>query len=77
MSHLSIYLDRETETLVRKAAKKNSLSMSKWIARQLKKSAQDEWSESFKNLAGSIPEMPLIEDIRKGFRSNDARRETW
>jgi hypothetical protein len=76
MSHLSIYLDRETETMVRRAAQKNSLSMSKWISRQLKKSACDEWSEGFKKLAGSIPDMPSIEDIRKD-RGRDAGREKW
>jgi hypothetical protein len=76
MSHLSIYLDRETETMVRKAAKKNSLSMSKWISRQLKKSARNEWSEGFRKLAGSIPDMPSIEDIRKDL-GRDASREKW
>jgi uncharacterized protein (DUF1684 family) len=76
MSHLSLYLDRETETIVRKAAKKNSLSLSKWISRQLKKSARDEWSDNFKKLAGSIPDMPLIEEIRKG-PGIDSKRETW
>jgi hypothetical protein len=74
MSHLSIYLDRETEIMVRKAADKNSLSMSKWIVRQLKKTAQDEWSEGFKKLAGSIPDMPSIDEIREDL-GNDVRRE--
>jgi len=76
MSHLSIYLDRETEIIVRNAAEKNSLSMSKWIVRQLKKSAQDEWSENFKKLAGSIPDMPLIADIHQDI-GKDALREKW
>lgn len=76
MSHLSLYLDRETETIVRKAAEKNSISLSKWIVRQLKKSAKDEWSDNFKNLAGSIPDMPLIEELRND-PGIDSNRETW
>lgn len=76
MSHLSIYLDRETEKMVRKAASKSSLSMSKWIVRQLKKTAHEEWSEGFKKLAGSIPDMPSADEIRKDL-GNDAGREQW
>jgi hypothetical protein len=76
MSHLSIYLDRDTEKMVRKAADKNSLSMSKWIVRQLKKTAQEEWSEGFKKLAGSIHDMPSSDEIRKSL-GRDVTREKW
>lgn len=76
MSHLSIYLDNETEVTVRKAAENSSMSVSKWIVYQLKKSVQTEWSEHFKQLAGSLPDLPDLDDIREGF-STDSSREKW
>jgi hypothetical protein len=75
MCHLSIYVDRETESIIRKAAKKSSVSMSKWICSQLLKSIQTEWSDSFKKLAGSIPDMPSLHEIR-AFSSSDSKSQS-
>jgi hypothetical protein len=65
MSHLTLYLDRETENLVRVAAKESNISVSKWVASTIKKVAHSSWPPEIKRMAGAWPDFPKAEDLRK------------
>jgi hypothetical protein len=74
MSHISLYLDRETESIVRKAAKHAHQSMSKWIAGVIRRAAQSDWPEDVRKAAGSWNDAPLAEELRSN-HGEDIRRE--
>jgi len=56
MPQLNIYLDKESEKAVRAAARKQSLSLSKWAGRELLRAASKgkQWPEDYSTLLGSI-----------------------
>jgi len=75
MSHITLYLDNHTESVVRAAAKRAHLSLSKWIAGVVTRAVRDSWPEEVRSAAGSWPEAPLAEQLRIS-EASDARRET-
>ena len=74
MAHLTIYLSDEVEQQARKAAKAAKTSMSKWIANQIETAVKTSWSPEFLEAAGSVPDFPELDELRKGYGS-DVRRE--
>jgi hypothetical protein len=75
MAHLTIYLSDDVERKVRKAAKTARLSVSKWVADQVKKSVETSLPPQFLALAGAFPDFPDASDLRKGY-GEDVKRET-
>lgn len=76
MSQVSLYVDDSTLQSMRIAAKKENLSLSKWVLALIKKNISPEYPDEFVNLFGSIsdetfkrPEQPLLSD--------DAQREIF
>lgn len=65
MGQVTIYLDDETEKRVRDAAESNGLSVSKWIAKRIRKDAPTEWPTRVRELAGAWPDFPSSEQIRR------------
>ena len=74
MPQITIYLDAETETLVRAAARSSGLSQSKWIAEALRARVHEAWPASVAALAGAWPDFPTAAQLRKR-RASDAARE--
>lgn len=75
MGQITIYLDKETESKLKKAAKSSHLSVSKWIAGVIEEKIATEWSRDVVTLAGSWKDdFPSIEEIRAG-NGHDAPRE--
>lgn len=54
MPQLSLYLDEKTLELVQHAAKISHLSVSKWVANQLRSQLQNEWPDQYFELFGAI-----------------------
>jgi len=56
MPQLNIYLDGEAEQAVWKAAKRNSMSLSKWARNALLRAAEEglSWPEHYETLFGSV-----------------------
>ena len=54
MPQLSLYLDEKTLKMVQQAAKLSRISVSKWVARQLRAQLHNEWPEEYFKLFGSI-----------------------
>lgn len=53
MGQVTIYLDNETESKLKKAAKSSHLSVSKWIALLVKEKIKTEWPQDVIELAGA------------------------
>jgi hypothetical protein len=75
MAHVTIYLSNEIEKKARKFAKAQKTSMSKWVAGQVEKAIESSWSPEFLAAAGSVPDFPEIEELRKGY-GEDVPRES-
>jgi len=76
MGQITIYLDDETEKLVRRQAEGSGESASKWIAEAVRRRARTEWPADILSLFGSWKDedFPDAEELRKGY-GTDARRE--
>lgn len=65
MGQVTIYLDNKTEDKLKKAAKSNHLSVSKWIAGLIEEKVNTEWPQDVVDLVGSWKDdFPTIEEIR-------------
>ncbi len=62
MSQITLYLDDETERLLREAAQASGLSNSKWVAELIKKYAHQEWPQELLGLAGAFDDFPLRDE---------------
>ncbi|MGA2267614.1 MAG: CopG family transcriptional regulator [Bryobacteraceae bacterium] len=76
MSQITIYLDDDTEKRARTAADATGDSLSKWIAGAIREKTATTWPQHVLDLAGSWPDFPFAEELRRG-RKNDSRRETF
>jgi hypothetical protein len=69
------YLTEDVQRQVRKLAKIAKLSVSKWVAERVMKSAEASWSPEFLALAGAFPDFHDAADLRKGY-GEDLPRES-
>jgi predicted transcriptional regulator len=76
MGQVTIYLDNETESKLKRAAKSSHLSVSKWIASIIKEKITTEWPQDVINLAGAWKDkdFPSIDEIRSN-PGQDMERE--
>jgi hypothetical protein len=75
MPQLSLYIDEPTLKEVRRAARKERISVSRWISRRIKTAAESDWPEGFFDLAGSITDETFQRPPQLPF-SVDSKRET-
>jgi len=75
MSHLTIYLDNQTEKRVRSSAKQTGLSVSRFIARILNDHEKAAWPPEVAQMAGSWPDFPSAEEIREGQPADRTREQ--
>ena len=64
MAQITIYLDDETEALLKAAVKASGQSQSRWIAEAVERRARSEWPASVLALFGSWPDFPRAEELR-------------
>ena len=74
MTQVTIYLDAEAASLVKKAAKSAGVSQSRWLADLIRRRTAREWPESVRRLAGAWADVPSVEALRRG-AGRDVRRE--
>jgi len=65
MRRITIYLDDGTETLARKAARRERISLSKWIAAALRAKAGTVWPQEVLELEGAWPDFPEVQELRR------------
>ncbi len=76
MGQVTIYLDKETESKLKKAAKSSQVSVSKWIASMIKEQVKTEWPPDIKELAGCWQDnFPSLEEIRSSSKEDVIREE--
>lgn len=77
MSQVTIYLNGQTETKMRRAAKSNRLSISKWVAGIIEEKITTQWPQDIVDLAGSWKnDFPAMEEIRRN-SGQDCPREAF
>ena len=74
MAQVTIYLEDEIEKKVKKAAKSQKVSQSKWIKSLIKEKISNAWPNSVTDLAGSWKDFPQSEELRK-VKGKDSIRE--
>jgi len=74
MGQVTIYLDNNTETKMKEAAKSSQLSVSKWVAMIIEEKIATEWPQDIVKLAGSWKnDFPTIEEIRSNLGHDHPR----
>jgi len=76
MAQLTIYLPDKLEKRARKAAKVRKMSVSRWVAEQVKDNLAKGLPQSWIDAAGAFPDFPSVEELRKGY-GEDAPRESF
>jgi hypothetical protein len=76
MAQLTIYLDNETEQLVKRHVKGTRTSASKWVAEAVRNRVLSEWPADVVSLFGSWKkdDFPDAAELRREY-GTDARRE--
>ncbi|MDF1485614.1 ribbon-helix-helix domain-containing protein [Ramlibacter sp. H39-3-26] len=62
MSQVTLYLDDETDALMRAQAQAAGVSDSRWVADLIRDAAEQRWPAQVIGLAGSFADFPLRED---------------
>jgi hypothetical protein len=74
MAQITIYLPDELERQARRAARSQRVSVSKWIAAQIRAAVMEAWPREVLDAAGAIPDFPSLEELRAA-TGQDAPRE--
>jgi hypothetical protein len=74
MAQLTIYLEDEVATQIKKAAKESQLSQSKWVSQLIRNRLTDSWPTEIEELAGTWKDFPEVAELREGL-DVDASRE--
>jgi cytidylate kinase len=75
MPQLSLYLNARSYERLRRAAEREHVSVSKWVAESLTRTLDRRWPEGFERLFGSIADDSFEAPPRQGL-GPDSRRET-
>jgi hypothetical protein len=75
MGQVTIYLDEETQSLMKRAVLNAGVSQSRWIAQVIREKVHGEWPADIVALAGAWPDALTAEEIRAEY-SVDAKRES-
>jgi hypothetical protein len=78
MGQVTIYLDDQTETLLKRHVKKSGDSASRWIADAVRQRVASEWPPDVLELFGSwkADDFPDAAELRTGY-GTDAKREEF
>lgn len=77
MPQMTIYLDSETNQLVREAAQRSGEPASKWVAGAIRRRARSEWPADVLAILGSWEaEFPDAESLRQNM-GQDISRESF
>ena len=74
MSQITIYLEEALVRKVRRRAKAEGLSVSKWIAKTIESAEHDSWPAHVRDSFGSWSGVPDLKAIRSSY-GKDAPRE--
>ena len=76
MGQVTIYLDKETEDKLKKAAKSSRISVSRLVADMIRKHIKTEWPQHVIDLVGSWKgHFPSAEELRSQSGKDSPREE--
>jgi hypothetical protein len=64
MGQVTLYLDSDTETKMKLAAREAGLSLSRWVANLIRQKTAEEWPPAIARLAGAWADLPMAEELR-------------
>lgn len=67
MGQVTIHLDEETQSLMKRAVRHAGVSQSRWIAQVIREKVHGEWPADVAPLAGAWPDALTAEEIRAGY----------
>lgn len=73
MPQISLYIDKETLRKVELAAKKRQLSISKWVAEQIRSKIEPAYPEGYESLFGSVKEGELVRPEQPTYEQDTPR----
>lgn len=76
MAQVTLYLDEDTERLLKQSAQRAGLSQSRWVAEVIRRSAAPEWPASLREALGGWRDFPAAETLRDGIAA-DAERVSF
>ena len=75
MPQISLYIDEATLKKVEQEAKREHLSISKWVSEQIKSNIDHKYPSNFEDLYGSLGAEPIQRQDQLSF-GNDTPRES-
>ena len=75
MPQLTLYLDEETHTRMKRRAREAGVSQSRWVGNLIREITRVDWPELVREIGGSWPDAPTTEDLRSPAAS-DIERES-
>lgn len=75
MPQVSLYIDKETLVKIEHLARKNHVSISRWVGNTLRKLIKDEYPDDFFSLFGALTDASFSRPDQPAF-SHDGTRET-
>jgi hypothetical protein len=76
MPQISLYIDEPTLKKIENAASRQHLSISKWVAEQIRNRIEPSYPSDFENLFGSVNDESFIRPEQLSFR-DDSIRESF
>jgi PHD/YefM family antitoxin component YafN of YafNO toxin-antitoxin module len=64
MPQISLYIDEETLKKIEKAAKKEQISISKWVGNSIKKVFSNKYPDNYFDLFGSVKDETMVAEDR-------------
>ncbi|MBU4486780.1 MAG: toxin-antitoxin system, antitoxin component [Candidatus Delongbacteria bacterium] len=75
MPQISLYIDEDTLAKIEKAAKKEHISISKWVGRNIKESLEHQYPQGYFDLFGSIKDQSLVAERQADYKGDGKREE--
>ncbi|MDX9785082.1 MAG: hypothetical protein RBT72_10110 [Spirochaetia bacterium] len=74
MPQISLYIDEKTLKKVESAARSKKMSISKWVAEQLRFSIEPSYPPDFEDLFGSVHDDSFVAP-QQGYSADDSARD--
>ncbi len=75
MPQISLYIDEKTLRKIENAALRQNVSISKWVAEQIRSKVDPVYPLNFEKLVGSIDDESFIRPTEQNFKSDSQRLE--
>jgi len=75
MPQISLYIDEATLKKVESAASREHVSISRWVADQIRSKVDPVYPKDFEDLFGSLSDESFVRPGQNGFQSDSNREE--